>query len=251
MVAIDFFNSIVSGTIQGVSELFPVSSSAHLLIFSHLTGLHLEIAVLHIGTFIAIVIGMWDKIKEIKTYRTISNIIIATIPGLIIGYIFKDWIDENLSQTWIIGISLIFWGIVLILVDQISKSVNFKTKKICEVTPLQSLIVGVSQVIAFIPGTSRAGITVIAGILSGIEPQTALEFAFLSGLILIPGAAVLSIVEGLSASVSTFCVIIATLISATVGFVVITMFRNYINKKILTACGVYRIVLGIIVLLFI
>jgi undecaprenyl-diphosphatase len=254
MAATNLLNSIVAGTIQGVSELFPVSSSGHLLIFSQLTNLNLEITeigILHLGSFVAIIIGMWDKIKVFRKGKTLFNVVVATIPAAVVGYIMKDWVAENLGESWIIAMSLIFWGGILILIDQMSRNRKFETKKIHDITPLQAIIVGIGQTIAFIPGTSRSGIAMVSGIVSGIEPKTAIEFSFLSGLLLIPGIGIFSLVNGINTQVSPFCIAIATIVAATIGLVVIKFFRLFINKRLLTICGFYRIILGILVLLFV
>ncbi|MFH1547355.1 MAG: undecaprenyl-diphosphate phosphatase [bacterium] len=253
MESANFFNSIVAGIIQGVSELFPVSSSGHLILFSHLTNLNLEIAdiaILHLGTLLAIIVGMWDKIKEIKAIKTLLKIVISTIPGVIVGFLVQDYVDEYLSANWIIATSLLFWGIVMIIVDQISKKKEFKTTEISQVSTFQAIVVGLGQVIAFIPGTSRSGIATIAGIVSGIKPKIAVEYGFLAGLILIPGKGVLSLIQGIEIDVSAFLIGLATIVSATIGYIVIQVFRTYIDKRILTCCGVYRILLGAVILLF-
>lgn len=242
--------SFIAGAIQGITELLPISSSGHLILFSKLSSIDLgisEIAVLHLGTVGAILISYWKKIFKNLNYRTILNILISVIPAGIVGFLAEDWIDQNLSSTWIISLSLIFWGVMLIILDQ-SK---IEKKKISNIKPLQALSIGLGQILSFIPGTSRSGVTTVFGILSGLDKETALDYSFIMGAPLIAASGLYSLFISTPETGRSTSIVIATVTSFVVGIASIYILRKFIKKNILTICGIYRILLGSVILFLI
>lgn len=246
---------IIAGLIQGITELLPVSSTGHLLLFSQITGVQLaiaEIAIIHLGTVLALIVVMWDKLPEALQIKNLIKIALAIIPAGIIGFLLQEKIDSYLAIPTIIAASLIFWGIVMIIVDYIKDKKKYTATNLAQISKKQSVIVGIGQVLALIPGTSRSGITTLAGIASGINPQASVDFSFITGIPLIAATGLYSLLKyAIGKDVPTESmglIIITTIIAFAVGLIAAYIYRKFINKRILTIAGIYRIALGIIVL---
>jgi len=257
MEILETIQAVISGIVQGATELLPVSSSGHLLLLSQITGQSLdisEIAVLHLGTLASIIIVMRDKLKEFLNIKMLINILLSIVPAGITGIIIEEILHIKISSPSVIVLSLILWGIVMILVDQLSRKKSFKTMSLKDITPLQSAAVGIGQCLALIPGTSRSGITTITGIIAGISPETSLHFSFLSGIPLIAASGLYGSLKFLSrnesASIGIEAIILATAISFIVGIFAAQIFKHFIKRRILALCGIYRIIIGIAIIIF-
>lgn len=245
--------AILSGSIQGITELLPVSSSGHVILLSFFLSIDFritEIATMHLGTLGSIILTFRDKIKYVLNKKSLINIVITSIPAGIIGFFFEDFIDEKLGSPYVIAATLIFWGIILIIVDQKSLTMKFKTTKLGKIDTTQAAKIGIGQILALVPGTSRSGVTTISGILSGLSPQTALEYSFLSGIPLIAASGLYGTLKMITDpnpnKTNLLVVTIATVSSFFFGIVAALILRRYIKHRILTACGIYRIAIGLI-----
>jgi len=256
---------LIIGVIQGVTELLPVSSSAHILLLGKLMNLEVSSSLLitfHLGTTLAIILFYWDKIfKNFFTkakFKFFLKIIAASIPVGIVGFFFDNFISEKLRAEWIIAVSLIIWGIVMILIEKkFIKNEDGKLDNVENVSWKQALVIGGSQILALIPGTSRSGITTITGILMGMKKYVALEFSFFLSIPVLLGTFVLLFVK--NHTVASFTQIVgepvllnfSIIVTSTLLFGVITLLALKMVKKSqwLTVFGVYRIVLGIAILI--
>ena len=261
----------VLSIIQGLTELLPVSSSGHLLLVSRLWDAELSsfiLSVLHFGTTLAIIIFLRKTLlKDIFTKKKLNfylKILVASIPAGIVGILFESIIEEKLRATWIIATSLIVWGIVMIITEQVKKNRDEKNEDINETVALeniswkQSLSMGFAQVLALIPGTSRSGITTLAGIFSGLNKYIALEYSFILGLPVLLGASILEIgkeflnIGDLSLNIvtaATIKMLPAILLSCAIGYFALLILRKNQKKNWLTIFGVYRIILGAVILI--
>ena len=253
----EVLTSAISGLIQGITELLPISSSAHVLLFSKLVKVDLgltEVAILHIGTLFALLLILRKRLKYLKNMTVLKNVIISAIPAGVVGLLIDQLSGESSTNLTLICASLIFWGVAMIATDLWSRSriENFKVKKIDQISLKQALQVGIFQILAFIPGTSRSGITTIIGIASGISPKTALEFSFFSGIPVIAASGFYSLIkyslEGENTSFSAGYLVISIFVSFITGIFAAEIFQRYINKRILTIFGIYRILLSVVVL---
>ena len=177
---------VLLGLQQGITELLPISSSAHLILTARILGYEMDtylLSVLHLGTTIALILHFWEILfKDIFKKESINfyiKILISTIPAGLIGFFFESTIEQYLRSNLVISISLIFWGILMILVERISKKKEINLK---DVTLKQSLTMGIAQIFALIPGGSRSGISTVAGILTGLNKYTAIQYFFVLGL---------------------------------------------------------------------
>ena len=258
MMEITIFRAIILGAVQGLTELLPISSSAHLFIIPWICGWgeigDFDVA-LHFGTLLAIGIfffkdwlklikGGYDQaVKKKKTFegKMFWYIVIATIPGGIIGYLLDHYCSDILTRPEIIGCALIFMGIALYIIDRKAKSkvkyeeMNFK----------QTFLIGLSQALAFIPGVSRSGVTMTTARAMGIERESAAKYSFMLSAPIVLAATIFKLKDFVF-SVPFF---VGILVSFLVGIVVIKFLLKYLQKGDFKIFAIYRIVIGIVALL--
>ena len=268
------FQAIVLAVVQGLTEFLPVSSTAHLVLFPWLAGwpepgLAFDVA-LHLGTLVAVVLyflrdwvelillglgiqkprGPEDEVSVWKR-RLFWYLVIGSIPAGVLGLLFEKIIEEKLREPYPIAAALI----VVALLMWWAEKARQHNRQMPEVNLGDSIVVGVAQAAALFPGVSRSGITITAGIWRKMTRETAARFSFLLSTPVIAGAALHEVPKllkaqragGLEIPVST--VLIAIAVSAIVGYVVIAFFLRYLQTRTLKIFIVYRILLGIVVLL--
>jgi len=262
------FYSIIFGLVQGLTEFLPVSSSGHLAILHYFLDLGLSDSLsfdvaLHWGTFFALFIFFlpdiyrltkaffsslkkWD-LKNNFEERLVWMIIVASIPVLLVGYLFGDWLESFFRPLPSVAALLIFVGLLFFYYEKVSS----KTDNINQLTFGKVLIIGLAQVLALVPGVSRSGITIIAGLEQNLKREEAARFSFLLSLPAVFGAAVKKIFDiskvGLPANeVILFVVGLAT--SFIVGYFALRFFLKYLENHSLNIFGWYRIILGLAVL---
>lgn len=250
--------ALILGIIQGITEFLPISSSGHLVLIPELfhwdmqpTSFDISI---HIASLFAIIIYFRNDIldilnntKEKRAQKLILNLLITTIPACIIGLLLKDFIDENFKNTKVIAFMLASIGIVMVFIDRILKD---NTLEIKDLNSKSALVVGIAQVLAFIRGTSRSGITIISGLFMGLKREEAAKYSFLAGILIISASGLFQGYEFLSEGVkdieisSLFIGFISAFIS---GLLSIRFLMNFIKKHGLQIFGIYRMILAIII----
>lgn len=252
------FHAIIYGIVQGIGEFLPISSSGHLAALPQILGwtdgqdLSFDVA-LHLGTLVAVIAFFWkDWLTLISAGFTNSKskegklfwyIIIACIPGGIIGILFEKKAESTFRNLGLIGVMMIVIGIFLFVADRLAKG----KIKIQNIGLNRSLVVGFSQALAIIPGVSRSGITMSTGLLSGISREDAARFSFLLSTPIIIGAGLLKskdIIHTPASNIPSLLVAIVT--SAVVGFLCIKFLLNYLKNKGFGIFVFYRIVVGLL-----
>jgi len=254
---VEIIEAITLGIVQGLTELLPVSSSAHLYLLSEFffdwkISDSFDIA-LHFGTLLAICIfffkdwinlikGGFNKVfkKEDSTEgRMFWYIVVATIPTGIIGIIFEHYLESYLTQPLIVATALIVMGILLYVVDKKSKSeVSYEN-----MTFKQAFLIGISQVLAFIPGVSRSGATITVGRALKVDRESVAKYTFLLSTPIIFAATVLKIFD-FQFSIAFFAGVISSFL---VGLAVIKFLMEFIKKRSFKVFAIYRVILGIVV----
>jgi undecaprenyl-diphosphatase len=269
-------DAILLGIIQGITEFLPISSTGHLTLAGKLLNLisreHPEqwtafIAVIQLGTMLAVLIYFYkdlygivkDFINEnLFSRRSFSNqnlnsklgwlIIVGTIPIVVMGLLFKQQIEGAFTKNlYVIALSLIVLGIILFVAEKISK---FK-KEIDQISIFDSIMIGIAQAISLIPGSSRSGTTITAGLFLGLKRDVAARFSFLLSVPAILASGLLQLYEALSFINSDMIInlIISTLVSAISGYLAIDFLIKYLKKKSTIIFVVYRIILGLSILI--
>mgnify|MGYP005813650853 CR=1 FL=1 len=249
------FKVVLLAIEQGITELLPISSSAHLIVTGEIINIPTDtylLAVLHLGTTIAIVIYFIPTlVKDLLKKDSIpfyTKILVASIPAAISGLLLESVIENVLRGNIYMALSLILWGIVMIVVE--GKYKDIEENHLRSISWKQSLIMGFSQVIALIPGTSRSGVTTVAGVLSGVNKYSALQYSFLLGIPILLGTSMFGILKYAPTEGFNYTHIIAIIISAIFGYIALRILDRIKKKNWLTFFGYYRIVLGIALILF-
>lgn len=253
------FQAIILGIVQGLTELLPISSSAHLFLvpwaFNWNIPESFDVA-LHFGTLLAIGIfffkdwiglikgGYKQVVKKEKTTegRMFWYIVIATIPGGAIGFVLDKFAEDILTQPIIIAIALIVMGIILYIVDKNAKAsttyekMNFK----------QTFLIGLSQALAFIPGVSRSGVTMTTGRLLGVDRESTAKYSFMLSAPIVLAATAYKFKD----FVFDIPFIIGVVVSFLVGILVIKFLLEYLKKGSFKWFAIYRVILGIAVIAY-
>ena len=261
----DILLSFLLGLVQGLTEFLPISSSAHLLLPSLIfgssdLGLSFDIAV-HAGTLVAVMYffrselllmttSIITKRENLHEYRKLAfQLIIATIPIVITGLIFSDLIEQRIFSTLSIAIANLIFAMLLLIVFLYKKS----NTSIFELTLYGALIIGIIQCFALIPGASRSGIVITAALLIGMNLKDASKFSFMLGIPTILGALVLLVIEmqTLNLTYNFFNLIIGFITSMVFAFFTIKLFLGFVERIGMIPFVIYRVILGLILLLLI
>lgn len=252
--------TILLAFVQSATEFLPVSSSGHLVLmekfgFSNQTLLT-DIA-LHVGTLFAVLAFFYkDIIALIKGFfnnetqkKLAINIVIATIPACIVGFFLSDIIETVLRSPFVVAFTSIFYGILLWVADRFSP----KEKEIKDICYKNSLILGCAQALALIPGTSRSGITMTAARMMGINRVDSAKFSMLMSVPVISLGAVYMFYKGMTEGTitSNICseLLVGIVASAIFGLIAVWFLMNWLKKASFAIFGIYRIILGIILLI--
>lgn len=260
----EFYQIVLLAIIQGLTEFLPISSSAHLIIPSEVMGwedqgLAFDVAV-HVGTLLAVMVYFWKDIqnlfvawvKSITTFKMTNDarlawgVIIATIPAGLAGFLMDDFIQEHLRSILVIAATTIFFGILLYWSD-ISGPRNVELK---EMTWRDTILIGLSQALALIPGTSRSGVTMTMGMACGLTRDAAARFSFLLSIPLILAAGLFKGVElaEVGADAAWNDVILGAVLSAISAYVCIHFFLKLLNRIGFLPFLIYRLALGAILI---
>lgn len=268
--------AIILGIIQGLTEFIPISSTAHLTLAGHLMGLidpnnpekwTAFIAVIQLGTLLAVFIYFSNEVVQIPKSFLAENfrksrikyqnqslnsklgwlIIVGSLPIVLLGYVFKKFIEgEFTKEPIVIGISLILFAILLALAERIAKF----EKSIDKISIIDSLIIGLAQCIALIPGASRSGTTITAGLFLGLQRETAARFSFLLSMPAILASGILQFYQSLAYIniEDSLNIIVATIAAAISGYWSIAFLLKFLKTRSTMIFVIYRIIIGVIIL---
>ena len=269
---IELLKAILFGIVEGITEWLPISSTGHMILLDEFVNLKVSAefyklfeVVIQLGAILAVVImyfkticpwGFGKSKEETKdTLNLWGKIIVACLPAAVIGILFDDWLDEHLYNSVVVSLTLIIYGIIFIVIE--SKNVGKRsTKKLKDITYKQALGVGGFQLLSLIPGTSRSGSTIIGGLLIGLERSVAAEFTFFLAIPVMVGASLLKLLKyildvGFVFQTAELILLgVGCLVAFIVSILIIKFLMNYIRKHDFKVFGYYRIILGIIVLLY-
>lgn len=268
---LEILKSIIYGIVEGITEWLPISSTGHMILLEQYMPMNVSeefwnmfLVVIQLGAILAVVLLYWHRIfpfkkKEGSLYVNMDiihlwlKIIVACIPAAIVGLLLDDWLDEHLYNAFIVSVMLILVGVAFIYIENQNVGKASKINSLKEITYKEAILIGLFQLIAAVfPGTSRSGATIIGGLMIGVSRTVATEFTFFLAIPVMLGASLLKLVKfGFAFSVLEFFIlIIGMLVAFVVSVVVIRFLMGYIKKHDFKVFGYYRIVLGILVLLF-
>ena len=275
MNIIEILKVIVLGIVEGITEWLPISSTGHLIIVNEFLKLKASDAfvemfnvVIQLGAILAVIVlyfkRLWpiDKKKDSKGLEwnkdkliLWAKILVACVPAGIIGILFDDKIDEIFYNPYVVSVTLIIYGVAFILIEIRNRNKEFKITDGKAMTFKTALIIGLFQVLALIPGTSRSGATIVGAMLIGTSRTAAAEFTFFLAIPVMAGASLVKILKFVSDGTGftqneLYMLIIGMLVAYLVSMLVIKFLMSYIRKHDFKPFGVYRIILGIAVLLY-
>lgn len=259
---------ILLGIIEGITEWLPISSTGHMLLFDSFITLEgtpdfksMFFVVIQLGAILAVVVLYWNKLWPVKkkggklslekpTLSLWLKTIAAIIPSGIVGILLDDWMEEHLHTPLVIASALIVYGVLFILIERKNESRTPLTTSTDDITIRLALYVGLFQVLSLIPGTSRSGATIMGALLLGIDRTSAAEFSFFMGIPTMAGASFIKMLKfGFNyTKIEVITLLLGTVTAFLVSLLVIKFLMNYIKKRNFTLFGIYRIILGVIIL---
>ena len=269
---LEFLKVILLGIVEGITEWLPISSTGHLILVDEFIHLKASDAfkemfnvVVQLGAILAVVVIYFHKLnpfsktksrkQKVYTIQLWMKVVIACIPAGVLGILLDDWMDEHLHNYVVVAIMLVLYGIFFILIENWNKTRTPSVTKLNELTYKTAFLIGVFQVLSLVPGTSRSGATIIGGLLLGVSRYVAAEFTFFLAIPVMFGASALKLLKFFMAGAGiSFLEVALLLVGCIVAFVVsviaIKFLMGYIKKNDFKVFGYYRIVLGILVLLY-
>lgn len=269
---LEILKAILFGIVEGITEWLPVSSTGHLILLDELVTLKVSEAfyemfqvVIQLGAILAVILLFFNKLNPFapkkseeqkkRTWELWFKVVAAVIPSAVIGLLLDDWMDEHLYNYVVVAITLIIYGVAFILVERGNARKNLAIKDVHSIDLKTAMLIGCFQCLSLIPGTSRSGSTILGGILLGVSRGAASEFSFFLAIPTMLGASALKLLKFLmdgavATGLEIGVLIVGCVVSFVVSLVVIKGLMQYVRKHSFSVFGVYRIVLGILVLLY-
>lgn len=265
---LDFIKVVILGIVEGITEWLPVSSTGHLILVGDLLEPGLSEAfmemfnvVIQLGAIMAVVVLYFHKLnpfspkkskrQKMLTWQMWIKVAIASVPAAVVGLLFNDYLDALFYKSVPVAIMLIVYGVLFIIIEDRNKGQQPKVTKISQLTPQMLLWIGVFQMLALIPGTSRSGATIVGALLIGVARETAAEFTFFLAIPVMFGASFLKLLKfGFSFTAGEFgYLMLGCLVSFGVSVFAIRFLMGYIKKHDFKVFGYYRIILGALILI--
>lgn len=267
---IEILKAVLFGIVEGITEWLPVSSTGHLILLNEFVNLNVTKefqsmfdVVIQLGAILAVCALFFRKLNPFdrdknelqkkQTWNLWFKVIAAIIPSGVVGVLFDDWMDEHLHTATVVAIALIVYGVAFILVERQNEGKEPKISDVHEIGLNTAMIIGLSQCLSLIPGTSRSGSTILGGILVGVSRGAAAEFSFFMAIPTMLGASAIKLLKfflkgaGFTA-MDLMILLVGCTVSYIVSLLVIKGLMAYVRKHSFSAFGVYRIILGIAVL---
>lgn len=262
---LELIKVVIYGIVEGVTEWLPISSTGHLILLDQFIPLQVSPAffemfkvVIQLGAILAVILLYFHKLNPFAPTKTMEEkketlsiwikVGIATLPAVLV-FPLDNWIEKHFMNAFVVALALIVYGVAFIYIEKQTRTVHTQTLE--ALSYKTALFIGMAQVLALIPGTSRSGATILAAVLLGTSRFVATEFSFFLGIPAMFGLSALKLLRfGLQYTLSEFFIlIVGTLVSFLVSVFVIQHLLAYVKKHDFSLFGKYRIVLGIIVLL--
>ena len=266
---LDILKAIIFGIVEGITEWLPISSTGHLIIMNELLKMNQSDAfiemfqvVIQLGAILAVVVLYFHKLnpfsptktqkQKLMTWQIWIKVVIGCLPAGVIGILFDDLIDKVFYHWYVVALTLIIYGVLFIVVENYQQGKEPRAAKFSQLSIQMVLIIGVFQMLAMIPGTSRSGATIVGALMIGVSRSLAAEYTFFLAIPVMFGASLLKLVKfgfaftGMQVAV----LLVGMVVSFGVSIVAIKFLMSYIKKNDFKVFGYYRIVLGVLVFLF-
>lgn len=270
---IEILKAVLFGIVEGVTEWLPISSTGHLILLNEFINLDMSDAfrsmfdvVIQLGAILAVIVLFFHKLNPFSPSKTQEEkhqtwslwfkVVAAIIPSGVVGVLFDDWMDEHLHNGIVVAIALIVYGVAFLWVERRTTGKHLRRiETVDDINYKTALAIGLFQCLSLVPGTSRSGSTILGAILVGVSRPAGAEFSFFMAIPTMLGASAIKglkfILSGVQATGMEIAVlIVGCVVSFLVSLLVIRGLMEYVRKHSFSAFGVYRIVLGVIVLAY-
>ncbi|NLC42696.1 MAG: undecaprenyl-diphosphate phosphatase [Clostridiales bacterium] len=266
---LDLLKAVLWGIVEGITEWLPISSTGHMILLDELIKLNVTdsfkemfLVVIQLGAIMAVVLLYFRKLNPFSPSKTKQQknetmiiwykVIIGVIPAAILGLLFDDWLDDHLYNYITVAITLVLYGVLFIVVENKNKNKRAKITNLKELSYITAFQIGLFQVLSLIPGTSRSGATILGAIILGVSRPVAAEFSFFLSIPVMFGASALKLKKfGFNFTGMEFAILLTGMIVAFfVSIAAIKFLIGYLKRNDFKVFGWYRIVLGILVLMY-
>ena len=268
---IELLKAILFGIVEGVTEWLPISSTGHLILLNEFINLNVSEefqsmfdVVIQLGAILAVIVLFFHKLNPFALSKTATQkkqtwnlwfkVVAAIIPSGVVGVLFDDWMDAHLHNGIVVSIALIVYGIAFILVERKNNGKHLRmVDDVHAITYKTALMIGLFQCLSLVPGTSRSGSTILGAIMLGVGRSAGAEFSFFMAIPTMLGASAIKLLKFLLSGVGITgqeigILIVGCVVSFIVSLLVIKALMDYVRRHSFSAFGVYRIVLGAVVL---
>lgn len=272
MNILEILKVLVLGIVEGFTEWLPISSTGHMILVDEIIHLNqpaafknMFLVVIQLGAILAVVVLYFDKLnpfslskKPAQRTATLilwSKIVLACIPAAVIGLLVDDILDEYLMNGYVVAATLIIYGVLFLIIENRNQYKTFDVQKVGDISFQTALYIGLFQLLALIPGTSRSGSTILGAMILGCSRAASAEFSFFLGIPVMFGASLLKIVKYLVngsvfSGAQVFYLIMGMVVAFVVSVYAIKFLMGYIRQHDFKFFGYYRIVLGVVVILY-
>ena len=270
---IEILKAILFGIVEGVTEWLPISSTGHLILLNEFINLNVSEeyqsmfdVVIQLGAILAVIVLFFHKLNPFaltksaeekkKTWDLWFKVIAAIIPSGVVGVLFDDWMDAHLHNGIVVSIALIIYGIAFILVERKNDGKHLRmVDDVHAITYKTALMIGLFQCLSLVPGTSRSGSTILGAIMLGVGRSAGAEFSFFMAIPTMLGASAIRMLKFLLSGVGITAMeigilVVGCVVSFIVSLLVIKALMDYVRRHSFSAFGVYRIILGALVLAY-
>ena len=270
---IEILKAVLFGIVEGITEWLPVSSTGHLILLNEFVRLNVSEefgsmfdVVIQLGAILAVIVLFFHKlnpfassksaVEKKQTWDLWFKVVAAIIPSGVVGVLFDDWMDAHLHNGIVVSIALIVYGIAFLLVERRNQGRHVKAiSDVHDIDYKTALLIGAFQCLSLVPGTSRSGSTILGAILIGVGRSAGAEFSFFMAIPTMLGASAIKLLKFLLSGVAVTgteigVLVVGSVVSFIVSMLVIKGLMEYVRKHSFSVFGVYRIVLGIIVLAY-
>lgn len=269
---IEILKVIFLGIIEGITEWLPISSTGHMILVDEFIKLQVSenfkelfLVVIQLGAILAVPVVFWKKLfpfgksksedEKKRIWSLWFKVAIGVVPAVVLGLLLDDLFDKYLYNYVVVSVALVVYGVAFILIERLRKNKEYRIDSVYDISYRDALIIGAYQTLSLIPGTSRSGSTILGGMLTGVSRTASAEFSFFMAIPVMLGASGLKVLKfiagGYTATSLEICLLlIGILVSFVVSLVVIEFLMSFVKKHSFSAFGIYRIVLGAVVLAY-
>lgn len=269
---IELLKAVLFGIVEGVTEWLPVSSTGHIILLDEFIKLRVSPefmemfeVVIQLGAILAVIVLFFQKLNPFApkktdkqkrdTWQLWFKVVAAVLPSAVIGLLLDDWMDAHLYNYVVVAIALIVYGVAFLFVEKRNQGKQLKVKNVYQIDYRTAILIGCFQCLSLIPGTSRSGSTILGAILLGVGRSAGAEFSFFLAIPTMLGASALKLLKFMLSGVTATgmeigVLLVGCVVSFVVSIAVIRGLMEYVRKHSFSVFGLYRIVLGAVVLAY-